>query len=298
MPNWCNNTFEMVGPKEKVREFEKFLNDNGGKEWFDFFRPCPQELKDVGNVPHNHTNAELEEKFGYSDWYSWSIDNWGCKWNCDAQDWTVNDYDDENLSISFWFDSPWGPPIALYEFIDQSDEFEGLTIFGNYHEEGMQFIGKYEYGSDECYNYSDLDSLDEIPEEIIEEWNLRERLEEQAEWDSEEEDEEWDAEAALDEIEVPEEEPKGSQVNTPEGRDWLRGLLRDEKVTITFTKKDGTERTMVCTLAESKIPSEKSPKNTGKSQSDEALAVFDLEKQDWRSFRFDSVKNIEFTLGE
>jgi len=284
MPNWCNNTFEMVASKEKVREFEKFLNDNNGKEWFDFFRPCPQELKDVGNVPHNHTNAELEEKYGYSDWYSWSIDNWGCKWNCDAQDWTVDEYDEDNLSIRFWFDSPWGPPIALYEFISQD---ESITIFGNYHEEGMQFIGRFEYGSDECYNYSDLDSLDDIPEDIIEEWNLRERLEEEAEW---EEDDEIDEDESMN-------EPKGSQVNTPEGREWLRGLLRDEEVTVVFTKKDGTERKMVCTLAESKIPSEKSPKNTGKAQSDESIAVFDIEKQDWRSFRFDSVKNIEFTLG-
>jgi hypothetical protein len=89
-----------------------------------------------------------------------------------------------------------------------------------------------------------------------------------------------------------------SEIDTPEGREWLRGLLRDEKVTITFTKKDETERVMVCTLKEEKIPSEKSPKNTGKSQSDDAIAVFDLEKQDWRSFRFDSVKKIEFSLGE
>jgi hypothetical protein len=295
MPNWCNNTFEMVAPKEKVREFEKFLNDNNGKEWFDFFLPCPQELKDVGNVSFDHTNEQLIEKYGYGDWYSWSVDNWGCKWNCDANDWRVEDYDEDNLSIQFWFDSPWGPPVALYEFISQDDS---MTIFGNYHEEGMAFVGRYEYGSDESYEYSDLESLDNIPEEIVDEWGLRERLEEQEEWESEDaEDEEWDAEAALDEI-MPPDEPKGSQVNTPEGREWLRGLLRDEKVTIVFTKKDGTERKMVCTLAESKIPSEKSPKNTGKSQSDEALAVFDLEKQDWRSFRFDSVKNIEFTLGE
>jgi hypothetical protein len=88
-----------------------------------------------------------------------------------------------------------------------------------------------------------------------------------------------------------------SQVDTKEGRDWLRGLLRSEKVTLTFTKKDGTERTMVCTLMEDKIPSEKAPKNTGKAQSEESMAVFDLEKQDWRSFRFDSVKEIQFSLG-
>lgn len=89
-----------------------------------------------------------------------------------------------------------------------------------------------------------------------------------------------------------------SQVDTKEGREWLRGVLRMHKTTIVFTKKDGTERTMVCTLAESKIPSEKTPKNTGKAKSDEALAVFDVENQDWRSFRWDSVKEIRLNLGE
>ena len=85
-------------------------------------------------------------------------------------------------------------------------------------------------------------------------------------------------------------------INTPEGREWLLGLLRDSEVTVKFTKKDGSERKMLCTLAENKIPGEKSPKNSGKTKSDEALAVFDLEKQSWRSFRFDSVKEINFSM--
>ena len=85
-------------------------------------------------------------------------------------------------------------------------------------------------------------------------------------------------------------------INTPEGREWLLGLLREREVTVKFTKKDGSERKMLCTLAENKIPSEKSPKNSGKTKSDEALAVFDLEKQSWRSFRFDSVKEINFNM--
>jgi hypothetical protein len=40
-----------------------------------------------------------------------------------------------------------------------------------------------------------------------------------------------------------------------------------------FTKKDGTERKLICTLAESKIPSEKVPKNAKKTQSKESIAV-------------------------
>lgn len=87
-------------------------------------------------------------------------------------------------------------------------------------------------------------------------------------------------------------------IDTPEGREWLTGLLRTNIVTISFVKKDGSERKMRCTLGESKIPSEKSPKNAGRAKSADALAVFDIEKQDWRSFRFDSVKTIEFDLSE
>jgi hypothetical protein len=188
MPNWCNNTFELVGPKEKIKAFESFLNEKNGKEWFDFFLPCPQELKDVGNVSfHEPGNVELVGKYGHSDWYTWGIERWGCKWNCDAQDWHVEDYDEENLSISFWFDSPWSPPIPLYEFISED---ESLTVFGNYHEEGMAFVGRYEYGSNESYEYSDLESLEDIPEEIVDHWNLSDLLEERAEWDDDDEDEE------------------------------------------------------------------------------------------------------------
>jgi len=89
-----------------------------------------------------------------------------------------------------------------------------------------------------------------------------------------------------------------SQVDKKEGSEWLKGLLREQEVTIFFTKKDGTEREMRCTLAENKIPSENAPTNSGKKQSDDALAVFDVAKSAWRSFRWDSVKKIEFVLGE
>lgn len=77
-----------------------------------------------------------------------------------------------------------------------------------------------------------------------------------------------------------------------EAKNSVRELLRNGEVDVTFTKKDGSERKMTCTLKEDKIPSEKAPKNAKKSQSKESIAVFDVEKQDWRSFRFDSIKDI------
>jgi hypothetical protein len=134
-------------------------------------------MKDVDNVSFGQVNEELMKKYGAADWYSWSINNWGCKWNCDAQDWSR----DED-SISFWFDSPWGPPTELYSFISNDTDF---AVEAGYHEEGMAFVGRFVDGEDESYEYSDVDSLDDIPEDIVSDWNLREMLEERAEWENE-----------------------------------------------------------------------------------------------------------------
>jgi len=91
---------------------------------------------------------------------------------------------------------------------------------------------------------------------------------------------------------------------TPEFKTWLKGLLVDEhakNLCVVFTKKDGSERELFCTLVESRIPSAKLPKvqedgtNT-RNFSDESARVFDTEKQEWRSFRWDSVKQVRFDL--
>lgn len=85
-----------------------------------------------------------------------------------------------------------------------------------------------------------------------------------------------------------------------EFKTWTLGVLRDESakdVCVTFTKKDGSNRDMFCTLVESRIPTDKQPKTetTGKD-SGSALRVFDTEKQEWRSFRWDSVTKVGFEL--
>ena len=79
-------------------------------------------------------------------------------------------------------------------------------------------------------------------------------------------------------------------------KDWLISLLREHPVEILFTKKDGSDRLMKCTLQESKIPSENAPKGAERAKSEDSVAVYDLEKSAWRSFRWDSIKSIHFEL--
>jgi hypothetical protein len=156
MPNWCSNTIEIEGTKEQINAFVSFLDEQNGKEWFTFFKPTPPELKEEG-------------------WYEWNIENWGTKWNCDAQDWVkVENPSADESSVTFWFDSAWSPPTALYEFIEATST---LNIKASYNEGGMGFVGEFVDGVDECFNYECLEDLDSIPEHLVDEWNLAEQME-------------------------------------------------------------------------------------------------------------------------
>lgn len=85
-----------------------------------------------------------------------------------------------------------------------------------------------------------------------------------------------------------------SAVNTPEGREWLTGVLRDGPVDVVFIKSDGTERKMHCTLQEGVVvPHEKKTERV-KENHDDILAVWDLEKSAWRSFKLGSVLSVTF----
>jgi hypothetical protein len=81
-------------------------------------------------------------------------------------------------------------------------------------------------------------------------------------------------------------------------RKWLIGLLESEIVEIEFTKKDGTDRVMKCTLQEDYLPEYGVIEIDKDRWKKDALAVFDIENDGWRSFRWDSVKQISFSIGE
>lgn len=68
----------------------------------------------------------------------------------------------------------------------------------------------------------------------------------------------------------------------------LKQLLTANKtVIVTFTKRDGTERNMLCTTNPELIEVKTFSKNSGGNEV--AQSVWDLEKSAWRSFRWDSV---------
>ena len=82
-------------------------------------------------------------------------------------------------------------------------------------------------------------------------------------------------------------------------KQWLKSVLNNNICTITFTKKNGDQRVMRCTLDEQHFPPvQKEAAEVGevRQRSTEALSVFDVEAQGWRSFRWDSVIHLEMSL--
>lgn len=82
---------------------------------------------------------------------------------------------------------------------------------------------------------------------------------------------------------------------------WLKGHLAFGPVTVTFTKKDGTERIMECTTSDELVPQEEvdplTPKREKKTNED-VCPVYDLESKHWKSFRWDSIKSVTIKIGD
>jgi len=86
-------------------------------------------------------------------------------------------------------------------------------------------------------------------------------------------------------------------------RDWIKSLLQQGSITVTFTKADGTDRDMLCTLDPAQLPPVAAPvdgivkeSKERKKPDEHSLRVFDLEKNEWRSFRFDRLKKVTAEL--
>lgn len=77
-------------------------------------------------------------------------------------------------------------------------------------------------------------------------------------------------------------------------KDWLGDKLKHMDAKVTFTKKDGTERIMKCTLREDAIKPYEKKTDKEKNKNEETLSVWDLDKNQWRSFRYDSIKEVQF----
>lgn len=86
-------------------------------------------------------------------------------------------------------------------------------------------------------------------------------------------------------------------------RKFVEVLLHEGQVTVKFTKSDGTERAMICTLSENHgakynpVNESLTPAKPRNRPTHQVRTVWDCEAGAWRSFRWDRLQMIGFTVG-
>jgi len=133
MPNWCENELVVEGSELGVKDFKnknssyKTTKDENGIVVENF-----QELSFRSSVPR----PKKEE----SNWYAWSLGNWGTKWDisdADVSEIKINDFG--NHCMRYVFDTAWSPPVEWLE--STSKKYPHLRFHLRYWEPLMQFEG-------------------------------------------------------------------------------------------------------------------------------------------------------------
>jgi len=165
MPNWCNNTITITGPKDKITKL--YTEAKAGNGLLQAMYPMPKELEDTTSpAPKEGEPQPLVD--GYDNWYDWRVNNWATKWDVDVENLELSE---DGTNISGWFDSAWSPPTGAYEeFLAKNED---CSIKALYYEGGMDFGGEWFDGGDTCLTMSDYsaDQMEDPNEGLIYELN-------------------------------------------------------------------------------------------------------------------------------
>jgi hypothetical protein len=105
---------------------------------------------------------------------------------------------------------------------------------------------------------------------------------------------------------------KNTENGMMEFQRWLNLELHRQILTVVFTKKDGTERTMRCTLNSIIIPESSTivkidethepgairERKVTRKPSPDVRTCYDVDSGAWKSFRWDSIKSVTYNDSE
>lgn len=179
MPNWCSNvvTFSHDDAEQIKRLVGAFNGDGLMKE----FIPVPKELQET-TAPNNVNEGEMVQKYGYGDWYSFQVNEWGTKWDVSSEEYNRVEYTEGETRVTISFESAWSPPLEFYNKMVAM----GFSVDAYYYEPGMAFCGHYESGEDAMFDISGDSAWvkENIPEDINELFDIAGGMEQWEEEDN------------------------------------------------------------------------------------------------------------------
>ena len=162
MPNHVTNYVTFGGSDAKIAELLSKVKSKDSDFDFKTFAPMPDELMD-SRSPSNivsqqeydkwvmnekkdedifgsnrritqQMSDDMKKKYGADNWYDWSINNWGTKWNA---------YDIHIVDDQVTFNTAWSTPFRA--MVKLSEAFPDVVISVRYYDEDFgSNVGEYE----------------------------------------------------------------------------------------------------------------------------------------------------------
>ena len=129
MPNWCENSLEVNGPKEEVKKFVEFVKGTD-TEWEGDGEEQVLSFQKILPVP----KAVVKKGFDKTG-YNWCSKNWGTKWSASDVEFTKNTPN----NVVYEFMTAWSPPTPVVKAL--AKKFPKLTLILKYDEPGVGFRG-------------------------------------------------------------------------------------------------------------------------------------------------------------
>lgn len=150
MPNWVTNTVVISrtpATTVELKDIAAALNTNDHVFDFNAIVPMPEDsptFKAEGGL-----SSEDRQKFGANNWYDWSCENWGTKWNaCEAYaNHTKN-------QLVYGFDTAWATPEPVIKAL--SEKYHVAVKCDYYDEDFGNNIGTYTYVDGEPVSQEDM----------------------------------------------------------------------------------------------------------------------------------------------
>jgi len=125
MPNWCSNRVHIDGSQEELDRFDDYVGTEKARFQLNKIIPMPE------NIYQGSLGEKEKRKYGDKNWYDWSVQHWGTKWEIDPLSIEIEDSGPEEVTYSF--ETAWGPPFHVYNHL--VEEFPKLNISWYYRDE-------------------------------------------------------------------------------------------------------------------------------------------------------------------
>lgn len=165
MPNWCNNSLTITHKDvDKLENLMSRMRDDEDGGFFNHIKPMPEKIRNTTS-PDDSPN-----------WYDWSCDNWGTKWDAAC----IDQYQYTENTVGFSFDTAWSPPIPIYEELTK----QGFEVQAYYVEFGMMYAGSWYSDENGKISGEHTDDIDKyVPPDVEDELCIKDMI---AEWREEE----------------------------------------------------------------------------------------------------------------